>query len=413
MLQLAVAGMPAAGPSATPVPADPGALQQALAAAAPGDTLELAAGTHAGPVRVTVPGLVLLGAPGAWIDGGGEGSVVTVAAPRVTVAGLGIRGSGARLDRMDAGVFLGREATAARVLRNRLDGNLFGVYVWGAAEALVQGNRIRGRVDLRMSERGNGVSVWNAPGAVIADNRIHGGRDGIFTETSSNNVFRGNRMEALRFAIHYMYTNDSTVSDNTSIGNHVGYALMYSSRLEVHGNVSRGDRDHGIALNYANDSRISGNRVRDGANKCVFIYNANYNRFEDNIFRGCAIGVHFTAGSEHNVMTGNAFIDNRSQVKYVGTRHLDWAEDGRGNYWSDHSAFDLDGDGRADTAYRPNDFVDGLLWRYPSARLLLSSPAVHVLRWAQSQLPSLYPGGVRDSAPLMRVPGAAAADDGQ
>ena len=58
----------------------------------------------------------------------------------------------------------------------------------------------------------------------------------------------------------------------------------------------------------------------------MFIYNANKNRFRDNWFEGCEIGIHFTAGSEGNAIAGNAFIGNRNQVKYVGTRYLDWSE---------------------------------------------------------------------------------------
>ncbi len=134
----------------------------------------------------------------------------------------------------------------------------------------------------------------------------------------------------------------------------------------------------------------------------MFIYNANKNRFADNHFSNCGIGIHFTAGSEGNRISGNAFINNRNQVKYVGTRLMEWSDGGRGNYWSDNTAFDLDGDGIADTAYRPNDVVDQLLWRAPAARILLNSPAISVVRWAQSQFPAILPGGVIDSAPLMK-----------
>ena len=141
-----------------------------------------------------------------------------------------------------------------------------------------------------------------------------------------------------------------------------------------------------------------------GPEKCVFIYNTNRNRFRNNWFERCAIGVHFTAGSEGNEITGNAFVGNRNQVKYVGTRNLDWSKEGRGNYWSDNPAFDLDGDGVADTAYRPNDLVDQVLWTAPSAKVLINSPAVQVLRWAQAQFPALYPGGVIDSHPLIAPP---------
>lgn len=385
------------------VAAGEGALAMALSRAESGDTLRLAGGVHHGPVVVELP-LTLEGEPGAIVDGGGQGSVITVAAPDVIIRDLTIRNSGIRLNKMDAGVFIGREGDNALIEDNVFEENLFGVYVWGPDHAVVRNNRISGRRDLRMSERGNGVSVWNSPGSIVEGNDIRYGRDGIFTNTSRDNVFRANRFRDLRFAVHYMYTNNSEVSDNVSIGNHVGYALMFSHGLTVTGNLSQGDRDHGIALNYANDSRIIGNVVREGGEKCVFIYNSNNNVFSDNWFQGCSIGIHFTAGSERNRVTGNAFIGNETQVKYVGTRSLDWSHEGRGNYWSDNPAFDLDGDGIADTAYRPNDIIDQVVWTYPLARLLLNSPAVQVVRWAQAQFPALHPGGVIDSAPLIRPP---------
>ncbi len=383
------------------VAAGGGHLQDAIAASAPGDVLDLAAGIHDGPIRID-HALALLGEPGAVIDGQGRGRTVEVTASDVILRGLVIRNSGIA-DAMDAGVFLEKGADRAVVANDVLENNLVGVYVHGAVDASVRDNVIRGRTDLRLNERGNGIYVWNAPGAKVIGNDISGGRDGIFTNTSKKDIFRGNRIHGERFAIHYMYTNDSEVSDNVSLGNHAGYVIMYSDRLLIRGNLSQGDRDHGLLFNYANDALIEGNVVR-GGEKCVFIYNANKNRFQGNWFEGCDIGIHFTAGSERNLITGNAFVGNRTQVMYVGTRSLDWSEHGRGNYWSDNPAFDLNGDGIADTAYRPNDVVDRIVWSYPAAKLLLNSPAVEIIRWAQSRFPALHPGGVIDSAPLMKPP---------
>jgi nitrous oxidase accessory protein len=165
-------------------------------------------------------------------------------------------------------------------------------------------------------------------------------------------------------------------------------------------------------LNYANQAEISGNQVESGGEKCLFMYNANKNEVSGNRFEGCPIGVHFTAGSANNAFEGNAFIGNRTQVKYVGSRQLDWSTAGRGNYWSDHPAFDMNGDGIADTAYRPNDMVDQVLWTQPSAKLLVGSPAVQLLRWTQSQFPALLPGGIVDTAPLMHPPARAIPNSG-
>lgn len=385
------------------VPASADGLRMAVDDAPAGAVLRLGSGVHAGPIVISRP-LVLEGEDGAVVQGPGRGKVISVAAPDVTIRNLTVRGSGTSLFDMDSGIFLDKTADRAAVENNRLEHNLIGIYVWGAKDARVRSNVVTGRDDLRLAERGNGIQIWNAPGAVVEGNDVARVRDGIFTTTSRRNAFRNNRFSELRFGVHYMYTNDSEVSGNVSVGNHVGYAIMYSDRLTIRNNRSQGDRDHGLLFNFANNSRIDGNAVVDGGEKCVFIFNANGNRFQGNWFEGCRIGIHFTAGSERNQISGNAFVQNRTQVMYVGTRSLDWSAGGRGNYWSDNPAFDLNGDGIADSAYRPNDLVDQVVWRYPAAKLLLNSPAMQTVRWAQSQFPALHPGGVIDSAPLMTPP---------
>ena len=411
LLVLVAAGSGLARAELLNVPAEEGALARALETAAPGDTIRLQAGVHSGPVTLD-RSLALVGEPGAVIDAGGGGRVITVDAPASQVRGLTIRGSGISLAEEDGGIFVTARADGAIIENNRLEGNLIGINLKGPDNARVRNNVVVGRRDLRVNERGNGVQVWNSPGSVVEHNDVHYGRDGIFVTTSRNNVFRGNRLSDLRFAIHYMYADDSQVTDNLSTRNHIGFALMYSRGLLVRGNRSLGDRDRGFLLNYTNQSDIQGNQVLGGPEKCVFIYNANINRIHGNRFQGCAIGIHFTAGSERNEIFDNAFIDNRNQVKYVGTRHIEWSSAGRGNYWSDNTAFDIDGDGIADQPYQPNDLVDQLIWRYPLAKLLLSSPALQIIRWAQSSFPALHPGGVTDTAPLMAIPDALGAQDG-
>lgn len=379
------------------------ALRMAVAAAHAGDNLVVEKGVYVGPLVID-RSLTVSGKPGAIIDGKGTSRVISIEAPDVTISGCQIEGSGRKLSTEDSAIFVTKDGDRAVIQGNSLMGNLIGVYLKGPKNAQVVGNTITGITDMRVNERGNGVQLWNTPGSVVKNNIIQYGRDGIFTTTSRNNIFSGNVLKDLRFAVHYMYTDDSEVMDNRSIGNDVGYAIMYSQRLKIIGNSSVDDRDHGILLNYANDAQILDNSVIDGKTKCVFIYNSHKNAFHGNRFQGCGIGVHFTAGSEQNTVSGNAFIGNETQVKYVGTRWLEWSLSGRGNYWSDHAAFDLNGDGIADAAFQPNDAVDQVLWRAPMAKLLINSPAVQVLKWAQSQFPALHPGGVVDSAPLMTAP---------
>jgi nitrous oxidase accessory protein len=162
-------------------------------------------------------------------------------------------------------------------------------------------------------------------------------------------------------------------------------------------------------FNFANASTVIGNVVENAGGRCIFLFNANKNSIAHNRLEGCDTGIYFTAGSEGNQIYENALIGNRTQVMYVGTRLLDWSKDGRGNYWSDNTAYDLDHDGIADQPYKPNDLMDEVVWRAPLARALMTSPAVQVLRWAQARFPALHPGGIIDSAPLMTPPAGAAA----
>lgn len=382
-----------------------GTLQLAINAAQSGDTLRLTEGTYSGSVNID-RSLTLLGNKKSILDGEGTGHVVIVSAPNVLIKGLTLQHSGNDLDTEDSAIFVTKKGDQARIENNYFENNLMGVYLKGPDSAVVSDNVIIGSQFHRVNDRGNGVYLWNTPGSVIKNNDIRYGRDGIYVTTSRKNIFHGNTLRDLRFAIHYMYTNDSVISNNVSINNDVGYALMFSHHIVAKENRSVGDLKRGLFFNFTNYSVIENNHVSGGTEKCVFVYNANYNQINGNTFEECEIGIHYTAGSQNNEIYANSFLGNRTQVKYVGTRYLEWSKEGKGNYWSDNVAFDIDNNEIADQPYRPNDLVDQIVWRHPMAKLLLNSPSVQILKWAQSEFPGLHPGGVTDSAPLMLSPHA-------
>ncbi len=392
----------AAPVSAADVAVQPGAgsLANAIAGAAPGDVLTLSDGIYDGPITIDRT-LTLTGTAGTVIDGGHKGTVITITGDDVVLRGVTVTGSGGVNADLDSGIKIVKGADRSLIEGNRLTDNMHGIDVHGGLDSIVRHNVIEGRQNTRMNERGNGIYIWNAPGTVVEENTVRWGRDGIFSNASRKGTYRNNLFRDLRFAVHYMYTHDSEVSGNISIGNHLGFAIMYSNRVIVADNLSLGDREHGVMLNYANNAEVHDNLVRGGTKKCTFIYNAHKNLIYRNRFEGCGIGIHFTAGSERNVLTENAFIGNREQVKYVGTKHIEWSFEGRGNFWSDHPAFDLNGDGIADAVFRPNDLMDHILWSQPAAALLTGAPAVQLVRWSQKSFPATLPGGVLDSFPLM------------
>ncbi len=383
------------------VKAENGELAKTLQIAKSGDILRLASGSHNGSFEIKIP-LTLIGEKGTKIIGTGVGSPIIVSAPNVTIRGLEISGSGSNHETIDSGVRLLKGSDNTIVENNEIIGNLVGVNVHGANNVIVRNNIIIGRQDRRMNDRGNGIYIWNSDGAKIIENDVKFGRDGIFVTTSKNNEYRGNRFRNLRFAIHYMYVHNTLVTQNISLNNHLGYAIMFSKKVSVINNISRNDRDYGIMLNYANSSNIADNIIEKIKEKCVFIYNSHKNKITGNKFEQCGTGIHFSAGSERNEITNNSFLFNQTQVKYVGTKWVDWSANGVGNFWSDNQGFDLNKDGIADSPYRPNDVMDKILWTQPKARYLMGSPAVQLIKWSQATFPALLPGGVIDNAPLMQ-----------
>lgn len=393
-------------------------LQERLDAMAPGTSLELPPEPVSALV-IRIPHVHVFCTPETVIDGGGRGHAVEIRAEGVTLSGCDIRNWGSDLNALDAGVFVARNARGAVIENNRLRGPAFGIWLDAAPDVTVRNNRIRGQVSVRSQDRGNGIHLFNTTGARIEGNHITQTRDGVYIETANNNVIRGNVMTDLRYGIHYMYSMNNLLENNVTRGTRTGYALMQSKRLRVLNNRSENDENYGILMNFITRSELRGNvvtgvsqgqtagvAITGAEGKAVFIYNSLYNTIEGNWFGNSNIGIHLTAGSEDNRISGNAFVNNRRQVKYVANRRQEWSQNERGNFWSDYLGWDRNQDGIGDVPYEPNDNVDRLLWKYPEARILMYSPAVDVLRWVQEAFPVVAAPGVSDSYPLMHIPSA-------
>ena len=194
-----------------------------------------------------------------------------------------------------------------------------------------------------VSETGNGVSLWNAPGAVVRRQR----RSPMAATASSHDHQPQRplpRQPLRRTCVSPSTTCTPTTAKsagNVSIGNHVGYAIMFSSNLEITGNRADGASRSRAAAAVCQRLADRGQRVVGGgararaplakserrtSEKCVFIYNTNKNNFREQLVRGLRDRhpLHRRLGTQQH--HGNAFIANRTQVKYVGTRLQDWSQ---------------------------------------------------------------------------------------
>jgi nitrous oxidase accessory protein len=376
-----------------------GSIAAAVARAGAGDVVRIERGHYAEHLVIDKP-LRLQGVDRPLLDGGGRGDVIRVRSPDVVIEGLTIVDSGADLTAQNAGIYIEPGSHRAIVRRCQLGYTLFGLWIEKADDVIIEGNVITGKRDLQSSQRGNGIQLYNTRRARILDNHVSFTRDGIYVDVSELAVFRGNRMHHLRYGTHYMNSHRNVWEGNSSYLNRGGLALMEVRDQIVRGNLAWGNADHGIMLRTIQDARVEDNIVA-GNGKGFFVYDAVYNVLRGNLVLGNRLGMHLWAGSTHNDVDANDFIDNAEQIRYVGARDEIWGRK-EGNYWSNYAGWDRDGDASGDTPYLANDVVDRLVWRYPHVKLMLASPAVQTLRLVGRQFPLLRAPSVVDAEPRMR-----------
>jgi nitrous oxidase accessory protein len=377
----------------------------ALEAARAGDTVRVAAGVYRGGLVVD-RSVVLLGERGAVLDGEGRGTVVTVAADSVVLRGFVIRESGRSLDRDEAAVKVVR-SVGTRVLENRIEEALHGIYLLEARGTVVAGNEIVGDRKLAEARRGNGIHLFHSGENRLERNTVRGVRDGIYFSFSSVNQVLDNEVSETRYGLHYMYSDDNLFQGNHFRRNAAGAAIMFSKRLvfrENHFMEHIGYRAYGVLLQtservVAERNRIEGNLVG------IFFDNSVGNLFRENLVVGNGTGIDMLTSAEGNRFTANVIMGNRTAVRTArGGGVNEWSVDGRGNYWGDRGIFDLDGDGIGDRPYRVGDPFATLAALRPVLEIFAGTPAALALSWAEEAFPVFGVPRIEDPAPLLRIP---------
>ena len=416
---LALAGAAAPGVATAAAQRVPSAqwptLGAALQAAKPGDRLLVAPGVYHERLTIVRPVTIAPAETGGAVivDGGGEGRVIEIRAPHVTLHGLTVRNSGDDIEATDACIYVQEQAQDVTLSGNTLGECLFGIWVNGANGARITGNNVSGLYKPIASDRGNGIHLWRVRDALVRGNLVHDARDGIYISVSTASRVEANLMTRVRFGVHYMYNDNNEILRNATCNSKVGLALMFSKRLQIRGNLALNNEEHGILFRSIFDSTISGNRVEGNA-RGFFLNDAGRNVITANEVRGNAIGVHVTAGSDDNEVYGNTFAANPVQIRTVWKRPIPWDHEGRGNYWSDYLGWDMDHDGTGDRVYYASNRIDVLMSRYPQMRLLTFSPALQVMAALEARFPVLRQPSIVDRYPAMHPPAGvpAAGSDG-
>ena len=401
--------------AATPAAAQTTTLQARLDAAPRGATLQVESGVHRGPVVIRGP-LTVVGAPGAVIDGGGIGSVVTVEGDEVVLRGLTVRNSGRQVTEEAAGIKV--TGNRHRIESNIVTNVYFGIHIGAGSGSVVQDNLITPGQS-HGARPGHGISAWNLRDSRLLRNRVTDARDGIYLSFTERVVVASNVISGCRYGLHSMYSQDARFEENEATGNLLGAALMSSDRLVLRGNRIEQHREgsaaYGILLKDIGDLLAEDNQIL--ANR-IGIYGegvpSNPGRdavFSRNVIAGNEVGMALQSTAALT-MTGNRIADNLTDVRPLGkqlSEGMRWSRDGRGNSWGQYRGFDADRNGIGDVPYTLHDAMDALVRRSPLIQAFLYTPAHLALEAAARMFPLYRQAPVLvDPHPLMAVPARSA-----
>ncbi len=383
-------------------------LQARIDAAPRGSTLLVPAGIYRGPIVVRGP-LTVIGEPGATIDGGGHGSVVTISGDHVVLRGFTVRNSGRDVTEEAAGIKI--TGNDHRIESNEVADVYFGIHIGDGARAVVEGNRVRPGQHYG-ARPGQGVNAWNLRDSRISGNHVADARDGIYLSFTERVVVTDNVVTECRYGLHSMYSQEARFENNEVSRNLLGAALMMSDRLVLRRNRIREHREgvaaYGVLLKDIGDLTAEANEIT--SNRIAIYAEAVPSSpqreavFSGNVIAGNEVGLALQS-TARLTLTGNRIAENLVDVRPLGrilapgTR---WSRDGRGNSWGQYRGFDADRDGVGDVPHRVEEAMDTLLRRNPLIQGLLYTPA-HLALEAAARMFPLYrqPPLVVDERPLM------------
>ncbi len=290
------------------VPRDYATIQRAIDEANPGDTIEVASGVYDEKLKIT-KSIRLVGEGINKTVVSDSGTVVFVDADNVEIRGLSVRDG-------TYGIFLSY-CQNAMLRDNEMSDNRWNFGVWGASVSefihdVDSSNKVDGKPIYYWTNRNGGqvpkdagyVALVNSTGVLVRDATLTSNEQGVLLVSTTN----------------------SMVENVTAYGNDEGIDSRWSSN-----NTIRKSRFHTINWRAFYLDQSHNNSIYENT-----VFNSKYGLSVQN--------------STGNTFYHNNIVDNIDQA-YTDLSANSWYNDElkEGNYWSDYTGQDHNGDGVGDT----------------------------------------------------------------
>ena len=370
-------------------------LQDAIDNAKEGSILKLPKGIYKGSIKINKPISIIGKEEGVIIDGLGEGTVIEIDGPYVTIKNLTIIGSGERHDKLDAAIKISN-SKQSEISDNIIKDCLFGIDVSMSNNSIISNNYITSK-DLDLGLRGDGLRLWYSNDNIVSKNKLINSRDMIVWYSHGNEISE-NYGENNRYSLHFMYAGKNYVRNNTYKFNSVGIFFMYSKDTLASGNIiksSLGATGMGMGLKDVSNFTLKDNTVIYCA-QGIYIDHSPFepdtkNWIENNKILYNAEALHFHSLSENNVIKGNNILGNIEDVINDSRGSNTYKNEIVNNYWDNYEGFDKNGDNIGDTPHKVFQYADQL-WVYnPNVKFFYGSPVISLLNFLAKLAPFSQP----------------------
>jgi len=370
-------------------------LQEAMDNAPKGSILKLPKGVYQGSIIIKKPISIIGKEDGVIIDGLGEGTVVTIDAPYVTLKNLIIRGSGDRHDKLDSGIKLSN-SKHSEISNCKIEDSLFGIDIAMTNNSIISNNYITSK-DLELGLRGDGLRLWYSNDNLVTKNKVVKSRDMVVWYSHGNEI-SDNFGEYNRYSLHFMYAGKNYVRNNTYQYNSVGIFFMYSKDTIATGNIvksSLGATGMGIGLKDVSNFTLKDNTVIYNA-QGIYIDRSPFepdtkNWIENNKILYNSEAIHFHSLSENNVIKENIILGNIEDIINDSRGAKTDENEIEGNYWDNYEGFDKNQDNVGDSAHKVYQYADQL-WMYnKDVKFFYGSPVISLLNFLSKLAPFSQP----------------------